>query len=298
MATTKRATLHAGKKPRLGQNFLSNPSVAEQVVDALGDVSQTVAVEIGPGKGILTEVLGRRAGRLIAIELDRMLATQLRYNYARQPNVEIIEADVLKVDFRTILNRAIGPLNDLGPLKPAKARVIGNLPYYITSDILLRLFEFHDQFDVIVIMVQREVADRIAAKPGSRDYGLLSATAQLYTQVEKLFTLPPGAFAPPPKVHSSVLRLKVAPRFDELGVRPREFIEFLKLAFAMKRKTLVNNLKKRYPEEQIRSALKQAGVRSDVRAEAMPLEKSAEVFKVLSTSRSREAGEGTLSPRR
>ena len=102
MATTKRATLHAGKKPRLGQNFLSNPSVAEQVVDALGDVSQTVAVEIGPGKGILTEVLGRRAGRLIAIELDRMLATQLRYNYARQPNVEIIEADVLKVDFRTI----------------------------------------------------------------------------------------------------------------------------------------------------------------------------------------------------
>jgi len=281
MATTKRATLHAGKKPRLGQNFLSNPSVAEQVVDALGDVSQTVAVEIGPGKGILTEVLGRRAGRLIAIELDRMLATQLRYNYARQPNVEIIEADVLKVDFRTILNRTIGPLNDLRPLKPAKARVIGNLPYYITSDILLRLFEFHDQFDVIVIMVQREVADRIAAKPGSRDYGLLSATAQLYTHVEKLFTLAPGAFSPPPKVHSSALRLTVAPRFEELQVNPSEFINFLKLAFGMKRKTLLNNLRGRYPEEQVRAALKEAGARADVRAEALPLEKTAEVFRKL-----------------
>src|SRR5579884_540916 len=250
MATTKRATLHAGKKPRLGQNFLANPSTAEKIVEALGDVSQTVAVEIGPGKGILTEVLARRAGRLIAIELDRMLATQLRYNYARQPNVEIIEADVLKVDFRTILNRTIGPLNDLRPLKPARARVVGNLPYYITSDILLRLFEFQDQFDVIVIMVQREVADRIAARPGSRDYGLLSATAQLYAQVEKLFTLPPGAFSPPPKVHSTVLRLTMSPRFAELGLAPAPdcpdsasaFIAFLRLGFAQKRKMLAKNL--------------------------------------------------------
>ena len=281
MATTKRATLHAGKKPRLGQNFLSNPSIAEKIVEALGDVSQTVAVEIGPGKGILTEALARRAGRLIAIELDRMLATQLRYYYARQPNVEIIEADVLKVDFRTILNRTIGPLNDLRPLKPARARVVGNLPYYITSDILLRLFEFHDQFDLIVIMVQREVADRIAASPGSRDYGLLSATAQLYTRAEKLFTLPPGAFSPPPKVHSSVLRLTVAPRFEELRVSPTDFIEFLKLAFAMKRKTLLNNLRGRYPEERVRAALKEAGLRADIRAEALPLEKSAAVFRNL-----------------
>ena len=202
-------------------------------------------------------------------------------NYARDGKVEVLEGDVLAIDFRTVLHRTIGPLGDLRPLKPERARVLGNLPYYITSDILLHLFEFHEQFDVIVIMVQREVADRIAAKPGSRDYGLLSATAQLYAQVEKLFTLPPGAFAPPPKVHSSVLRLKIAPRFDELGVQPREFIEFLKLAFAMKRKTLLNNLKKRYAEEQIRSALKQAGVRADVRAEAVTLEKSAEVFKKL-----------------
>src|SRR5262249_2617900 len=150
-----------------------------------------------------------------------------------------------------------------------------------TSDILLRLFDFHDQFDVIVIMVQREVAERIAAEPGSRDYGLLSATAQLYCQVEKLFTLPPGAFAPPPKVHSSVLRLRIAPRFAELQVQPRDFLDFLKTAFAMKRKTLLNNLKKKYEEERIRAALKESGVRGDVRAEALPLDKTAMVFRHL-----------------
>jgi 16S rRNA (adenine1518-N6/adenine1519-N6)-dimethyltransferase len=282
MATTKRATLPGSKKPKLGQNFLADTGAAEKIVDALGDLSQTVAVEIGPGRGALTQALARRAGRLIAIEIDRMMAAQLRYEYSRQPHVEIIEADVLKLDFRTILNRTIGPLNDLRPLKPAPARVVGNLPYYITSDILLRLFEFHDQFDVIVIMVQREVADRIAAKPGSRDYGLLSATAQLYTRVENLFTLPPEAFAPPPKVHSSVLRLTVAPRFAELRVEPAEFIGFLKTAFAMKRKTLVNNLRGQFAPEKIRAAFKTSGIRPDIRAEALPLEKSAELFRNLS----------------
>jgi 16S rRNA (adenine1518-N6/adenine1519-N6)-dimethyltransferase len=281
MATTKRANSGAIKKPKLGQNFLADVGAAEQIVDALGDVSNSVVVEIGPGKGALTQVLARRAHRLIAVELDRMMSTELRFKYRLQPQVEIIEADVLKLDFRTVLNRTIGPLNDLRPLKPSRARVVGNLPYYITSDILLRLFEFHEQFDVIVIMVQREVADRIAARPGTRDYGMLSATAQLYTKVENLFTLPPQAFSPPPKVHSSVLRLTVAPRFAELQVGPTEFIAFLKTAFAMKRKTLLNNLKKDYSEEIIRNSLKEAGVRADVRAEALPLETMAQIFRTL-----------------
>ena len=254
---------------------------AEAIVNALSDSPETVVLEIGPGKGALTEVLARRQGQLIAIELDRLLATELRFKYSDRPNVEIIEGDVLKLDFRTVLHRTLGPLDDLRPVKPARAHVIGNLPYYITSDILLRLFEFHEQFDVIVIMVQREVADRIAAHPGSRDYGLLSATSQLYTSIENLFTLPPGAFTPPPKVHSSVLRMKVSPRFDELQVRPNEFIQFLKAAFAMKRKTLMNNLKRNYPEERIRAALQQAGLRADVRAEALALEQSAAVFRFI-----------------
>ena len=281
MPGTKRANSGAVRKPKLGQNFLADVGAAEKIVDALGDVSESVVMEIGPGKGALTQVLARRAKRLIAVELDRMMSAELRFKYRLQPQVEIIEADVLKLDFRTVLNRTIGPLNDLRPLKPSPARVVGNLPYYITSDILLRLFEFHDQFDVIVIMVQREVADRIAAEPGSRDYGLLSATAQLYAKVEKLFTLPPQAFSPPPKVHSTVLRMTIAPRFAELQINPVEFIGFLKTAFAMKRKTLLNNLKKDYSEEMIRSTLKESGVRSDVRAEALPLETTAQVFRRL-----------------
>ena len=273
--------MRAEKKPKLGQNFLADRRAAEKIVEALGEISQTLVVEIGPGKGALTELLAARAGRLIAIELDRMLATELRYHYSRDPRVEVLEGDVLRVDFRTVLNRTIGPLNDLRPLKPSRARVIGNLPYYITSDILLRLFEFHDQFELIVIMVQREVADRIAAKPGSRDYGLLSATAQLYAKVDNLFTLPPGAFTPPPKVHSSVLRLTIMPRFAELQVEPRQFIQFLKTAFAMKRKTLVNNLKKSYTEDAVRAALKSSSIRADVRAEALSLESMAAVFRIL-----------------
>jgi 16S rRNA (adenine1518-N6/adenine1519-N6)-dimethyltransferase len=273
--------LRVQKKPKLGQNFLADPSAAGKIVEALGEISQTLVVEIGPGKGALTELLAARAGRLIAIELDRMLATELRYQYSRNPRVEVLEGDVLRIDFRTVLNRTIGPLNDLRPMKPSRARVIGNLPYYITSDILLRLFEFQDQFELIVIMVQREVADRIAAKPGSRDYGLLSATAQLYAKVEKLFTLPPGAFAPPPKVHSGVLRLTIAPRFDELKIQPGEFMQFLKMSFAMKRKTLVNNLKKSYREDAVRAALKASSVRADARAETLSLETMAAIFRAL-----------------
>lgn len=273
--------MRSGPKPKLGQNFLGAGKAAEKIVDALGDVSETLVVEIGPGRGALTNVLLRKAGRVIAIELDRMLAAELRLLYAREPKIEVLEGDVLKVDFRTVLHRTIGPLGDLRPKKPERARVVGNLPYYITSDILLHLFAFHDQFDLIVIMVQREVADRIAASPGSRDYGLLSATAQLYARVENLFTLPPGAFVPPPKVYSSVLRLSIAPRFAELGVNEKEFLDFLKLAFAMKRKTLVNNLKRRYSDGQIHAALKETGTRPDVRAEALSLDESAAIFRSL-----------------
>ena len=166
------------------------------------------------------------------------------------------------------------------PPKPI-AQVIGNIPYYITSDILLRLFSYQAYFQRIVIMVQKEVADRIAAKPGGKDYGLLSATAQLYTKVEKLFTVPPDAFAPPPKVHSAALRLTVAPQWERLQVPEREFIEFLKLSFGQKRKTLVNNLKPRYDPALLRQALKKSGVRADARSETLPLEKAAAVFRIL-----------------
>ena len=271
-------------KPKLGQHFLASEDVASRIVDALGDISQSTVLEIGPGRGILTSLLARRARRLIAVELDRVLAAQLRLKFGMVRNVEILEADILAIDFDSLF----GPKPGLGrpgiEIKPDPAKVVGNLPYYITSDILLRLFGYSKYFDSIVIMVQREVADRIAAEPGGRDYGLLSATAQLYARVEKLFTLPPGAFSPPPKVHSTVLRLTIEPRQQELGVAGDGFVDFLKQSFGQKRKTLWNNLKTKYDEPRLRRALAEAQVKPAARAETLSLDQSAAIYRALHSS--------------
>jgi 16S rRNA (adenine1518-N6/adenine1519-N6)-dimethyltransferase len=276
-------------KPKLGQHFLTSNSFAAQLVDALGDVSQSTVLEIGPGRGILTSPLAKRARRLIAVELDRVLAAQLRLRFGMFPNVEVIEADILSIDFDSLFGPKPGLRRPGIEFRPEPVKVIGNLPYYITSDILLRLFEYSKYFEAIVILVQREVADRIAAEPGSRDYGLLSATTQLYARVEKLFTLPPGAFSPPPKVHSTALRLTIAPRQKELGLDGNGslkdgFIDFLKQSFGQKRKTLWNNLKSSYPEPQLRAALAQAKVKPAARAETLTLDESAALFRALRNS--------------
>ena len=267
--------------PKLGQNFLTDHSAAARIVDTLGDISSAIVLEIGPGRGILTDRLVDRANKLIAVEIDRMLAVQLRMRYARTNNVEIVEGDFLTIDLNTLLGPKIGTMADRQQLDLAHVRVIGNLPYYITSHILLRLFSFHHLLESIVIMVQSEVADRIAAEPGSRDYGLLTVTSQFYTDIENVFTLPPGAFSPPPKVHSSVLRMKVAPKAAGLGVDPQPFIGFLRLSFGQKRKTLFNNLKQSYSEERIKAALSDADLRPDVRAEAVSLEQFARMLRSL-----------------
>ena len=268
-------------KPKLGQHFLASEEFAVRVVDALGDVSQSTVLEVGPGRGILTSLLARRARRLIAVELDRVLAAQLRLKFGMARNVEVIEADILAIDFDSLFGPKPGLSRPGIDLKPEPMKVVGNLPYYITSDILLRLFEFSKYFDSIVIMVQREVADRIAAQPGGSDYGMLSATAQLYGRVEKLFTLPPGAFVPPPKVHSAVLRLTIDPQQEKLGVAGDGFIDFLRLSFGQKRKTLWNNLKAKYEGPELKRALAEAKVKATARAETLSLEESAAVYRAL-----------------
>jgi len=273
-------------RPKLGQHFLVDDAAAIRIVDALGDISQTTVLEIGPGRGAITERLAKRARRLIAIELDRVLAAQLRMNFSLTPNVEIIEGDVLAIDFDTLFGPKPGSTRPGMEWKPEPVRVVGNLPYFITSDILLRLFEYRRYFDTILLMVQREVADRLAARPGGSEYGLLSATAQLYARVEKLFTLPPDAFSPPPKVQSSVVRLTIASRVENLRVPEQGFVNFLKQSFGQKRKTLWNNLKSQYQAKQLREALDKAGVKPTVRAEALSLEKSAALFRALGTASS------------
>jgi 16S rRNA (adenine1518-N6/adenine1519-N6)-dimethyltransferase len=268
-------------KPRLGQHFLASEDLAERVVDTLGDVSQDTVLEIGPGRGIMTSLLAKRVRRLIAVELDRVMAAQLRLKFGMARNVEVTEADILAIDFDSLFGPKPGLSQPGIELKPQPVKVVGNLPYYITSDILLRLFEFSKYFDTIVIMVQREVADRIAAEPGGRDYGMLSATARLYTRVENLFTLPPGAFVPAPKVHSTVLRLSVDPQQEKLGVSGDAFIDFLRLSFGQKRKTLWNNLKTKYAGAELKRALAQAKVKGTARAETLSLEQSAAIYRAL-----------------
>ena len=272
------------RKPKLGQNFLVDINAAKNIVEALGDISNRTVIEIGPGRGALTSLLINRARRVIGIELDRVLAAQLRMKYSTRPNLEVLESDFVTAEFASIVGRRPGPLHDLRPTQPETVDVVGNIPYYITSDIVLRILEQHSHIERAVIMVQREVADRLAAEPGTRDYGLLSATAQLFARVENLFTLPPGAFSPPPQVHSSVIRMTMAPRLDELQVEEEPFLAFLKAAFAQKRKTLANNLRELYGDAKVKAALKAAGGRTDIRAEAMPLEAMASLFRALQSA--------------
>jgi 16S rRNA (adenine1518-N6/adenine1519-N6)-dimethyltransferase len=269
------------KKPKLGQHFLDDPSVGSRIVEALGDLSQSTVLEIGPGRGALTSMLGRRARRVIAVEADRVLAAQLRMKFSLVPNLEIIEGDILAVDLNTLFGPKPGSTRPGMEQAPDRVRVVGNLPYFITSDILLRLFEYRKYFETIVLMVQKEVADRLAAHPGTKDYGLLTATAQLYSRVEKLFEVPPASFSPPPKVHSAVVRLVLVPRLEKLGVNEAEFMNFLKLSFAQKRKTLWNNLKVRYASEDLTGTMKRARIQPSIRAEALSLEQMAALFREL-----------------
>jgi 16S rRNA (adenine1518-N6/adenine1519-N6)-dimethyltransferase len=258
-------------KPKLGQNFLVDHAARHAIVDALGDVSDRTVIEIGPGHGAITEILAARCGRLIALELDRALAAELTFRFRDQPQVQIIEGDFLKTDLRTLVPEG------------ETADVIGNLPYYITSDILLQLFAAGSAGLIAraVLMMQREVADRVSAAPGVRDYGLLSATAQMNAQVDHLFTLPPSAFSPPPEVYSSVLRLHFAPRFAELDVDAAGFNTFLKRCFAQKRKTLQNNLRAAGYSAAELSVVWPDSIPAQARTESLGLEAMAALYRSL-----------------
>jgi 16S rRNA (adenine1518-N6/adenine1519-N6)-dimethyltransferase len=247
----------------------------------LGDISASTVVEIGPGKGAITDHLAAKAKHLIAIELDRELAWNIQERFSPEKginNVSVTRQDVLQFDF--VAAAADSAKTD--PASHQRLLVVGNLPYYITSPILLHLAAHAASIDRAVLMVQREVADRVTARPGTREYGLLSVTLELYGRTESLFTLPPEAFNPPPEVHSTVFRWIFAPRFVELGVAEGPFITFLKQAFAQKRKTLSNNLRAvKLSPSQISQAFETAGIPPLARAETLPLEQFARLWRAL-----------------
>jgi 16S rRNA (adenine1518-N6/adenine1519-N6)-dimethyltransferase len=264
------ATLSRGMaRQRMGQHFLGNPGWQRRIFETLPRGGDEVWVEIGAGHGELTQLLAANGRRVIAVEADARLAEGLRERAAREwPNVEIVAGDVLELD--------------LAALAGGKFCVYGNLPYYITSPILHRLFDWADRIASIHIVIQLEVAERIVAPPGGHDHGYLSAACQFYTKPEIAMRIPPGAFRPPPKVKSALVRMTMPGERTKLGVADdKRFLEFVKTCFEMKRKTLRNNLREMATDEHIHAALASAALRPDARAEQLTLAQFAALFREL-----------------
>lgn len=262
----------AGKLPpvrkSLGQHFLNDRRILARIVDALGPGADETVVEIGSGRGALTEMLRERAGRVIAIEYDRALAALLRERYASTPNVQIVEADVLDTD--------------LGALAAGKYALVGNVPYYITTPILFHALR-RPRADRSVYLVQREVAERMGASPGSKEYGALSVNLQALATVETLFRIPAGAFTPPPKVDSAVVRITPRPEPVVSADEEQGFRELVQGAFGMRRKQMRRVLRGLRPmtAEQADDVLNDAGIASDVRPETLAPEKFAALYRLL-----------------
>jgi 16S rRNA (adenine1518-N6/adenine1519-N6)-dimethyltransferase len=223
-------------RQKLGQHFLFQESILERIAAAACRTQEPLVVEIGPGRGALTRKLLERAARVVAIEVDGALVEELRSRFAGEPRLEIVHADVLG--------------EDLGRWGPAA--IAGNLPYYISSPIFARVVERRAAVRRAVFLVQKEVAERVAAAPGSRDYGYLTVALRLFFDPTILFAVRPGAFRPPPKVESAVLALEPNDRAAELGIAdPGAFLLFVSACFRQKRKTLRNNLWGAYPRERL-----------------------------------------------
>jgi 16S rRNA (adenine1518-N6/adenine1519-N6)-dimethyltransferase len=217
---------------RLGQHFLIRPSILQHLAEAACPGPEPLVVEIGPGRGALTELLLPRAAQVVAVEIDPRLAESLRERFRDAAGLTVLEADVLDCD-----------LSQWGP-----AVVAGNLPYYITSPILERIFALGPLLLRAVVLTQREVSERLTAHPGTRAYGYLTVLTNLFTAPEILFRVPPGAFSPPPKVESAAVRFMPRPPVPDLP-NPAAFLEFAGRAFQHKRKTLRNNLQPFYGKQ-------------------------------------------------
>jgi 16S rRNA (adenine1518-N6/adenine1519-N6)-dimethyltransferase len=261
-------------RQRLGQHFLANAIWRERIAQAAfaRPSSHTTGtwIEIGAGRGEMTPLLAKHAERVVAIEIDDALIPTLRENIASLANVTVVEGDVLAVDLAELAGGHT-------------FSVYGSLPYYITSPIVHRLFAHAEKLAAAFIVVQLEVAERLTAAPGSRDFGYFSAAAQFYFRPEMMMRIPSGAFSPPPEVASALVALRTPGQRATLGIHDEAaFIHFLKACFARKRKTLYNNLRLLWNTEHAAQALRRAGIDSKARAEELSLTELGRVFIELS----------------
>jgi 16S rRNA (adenine1518-N6/adenine1519-N6)-dimethyltransferase len=251
---------------KLGQHFLTDASWQERIARGI-HIDEGVWVEIGAGHGEMTRRLAQRAGKVFAVELDPRLARRLREVTAPFKNVEVVEGDVMAVDLEKLTGEG-------------RFSVYGNLPYYITSPILHRLFEHAGRIAAIHIVIQFEVAVRIVAPPRRRDYGYLSVVSQWFSRPEIAFRIPPGAFRPRPKVASALVSLHMPGERAKHAVGDEgAFLEFVKECFAQKRKTLRNNLRARLGER-TEEVLRHADLPADARAEQLTVPQFVALFKL------------------
>ena len=270
---------------KFGQNFLIDTHVLDKIISAAGITGDDCVLEIGPGIGTMTQYLAEHAGKVVAVEIDTNLLPILDETLKGYSNVTVINSDILKLD----MNKLVDEYNDGRPVK-----VAANLPYYITTPIIMGLFESNVPIDNITVMVQKEVADRMQVGPGSKDYGALSLAVQYYAKPYIVANVPPNCFIPRPNVGSAVIRLT---RYQEPPVQvdePGIMFRLIRASFNQRRKTLQNGLNNSpevpYTKEQIASAIESLGVPASVRGEALTLEQFASLANYFTRTAGKEAG--------
>lgn len=257
-----------------GQNFLTNKMVVEDIAEYCCDGKSKTILEIGPGIGTLTVELAERYENVISLEIDKGLIPVLSYTLDEYTNVKVVNEDVMKTDLEALL----------APYFEGGVSVCANLPYYITTPILMKLLESRLPFDYITIMIQSEVADRLCAKAGSKDCGAITAVLSYYGEAEKLFTVNADNFMPPPKVNSSVVRIKL---YKDKPYKPKNeeiFFKVIKAAFEQRRKTLLNALSCGFPEiskEKLAEIIEKAGHRPDIRGEKLDVKMFCELSDLI-----------------
>jgi 16S rRNA (adenine1518-N6/adenine1519-N6)-dimethyltransferase len=257
------------RRPKLGQHFLQDIALCQKIAHSLAICPDDLVIEIGAGEGAMTRLLAARALRLIAIEVDPSLAARLESEFSGTANVQILQQDILKVDLRAMITSR----------EAASCYVFGNLPYYITSPILRHLFSAHASIRHMTLMMQREVAERVVAQPGSRAYGVLSVLAQCWSQPEFSLAVPRGAFSPVPSVDSLLVDFAMSARFPAWDEGTHKvFLRFIQRGFRLKRKTLLNNLSLEYGRLRTERALKTRGLDARARAERLSVDQFAELF--------------------
>lgn len=265
-------------KKSLGQNFLIDTNILNRIVDFANLTEHSGAMEIGPGIGALTEQLARRSKKVVAFEIDQRLLPILEDTLSPYPNKKIIHQDVLKADVAKIIDEEFDGIEDI--------MVVANLPYYVTTPIIMKLLEEKLPIRGIVVMLQKEVAERISAKPGTKEYGSLSIAVQYYTEAETVMIVPKTVFIPQPNVDSAVIRLTVREK-PPVSVINEEFLfQVSRASFAQRRKTIFNNLTSQLPEgkgkkEQISAALQEANIDPSRRGETLSIEEFARLSDAL-----------------